>query len=153
MDRNFVVDDSEMLVDPVQDQRRMFLCPSDPSGSPKYPESNYSPNYFLFLNEPGGSRSLFDIKNGMSATMAFSERRGVCIDGGGSWTKRDWRYGAWIENIQYQSEIASADGGNNKQWHQNHTGGISVLMADGKVEFVNTAGWRTLTFLNEDLPH
>jgi prepilin-type processing-associated H-X9-DG protein len=144
------VTDSEQLADAAAYSIGLFQCPSDPSGPPRYAPSNYAPNYFVFLNVPGGWRGLDDFVNGTANTLAFAERRRNCIDGGGSWSKRDRAYGAWVENTDlFQSEFAFANGGDNSRWHQIHGSGINVLMLDGAVSTrdasVDAATWRTWT--------
>lgn len=136
---------------------RGFMCPNDPTAEPAFPKSNYAPNYFVFLNNPGGSETIEGIRDGSSNTIAFSERRGICTDGGGSWSKRDWRYGAWVKNTEpFQSEIDPPDAGDNSRWHRIHTGGIVVAMCDGKVDFlaasIEPRLWRGLVLPDDGSP-
>jgi prepilin-type processing-associated H-X9-DG protein len=133
-----LANDSDWLTDPVKHRFDLFHCSSDPSSSPLYAQSNYSPNYFVFLNEPGGSTHIWDFLNGSAYTLVISERRRTCIKGGGSWSKRDRNYGAWVENTEvFQSQFDFADGGDNGRWHRIHRGGINVLMLDGGVFFID----------------
>lgn len=115
----------------------VLLCPSDPTlGREKFPPSNYSPNYHVFQNVPGGSQALHGIPDGTSNLIAFGERRAVCLNGGGSWSQRDERYGAWVKNTApVHSNIEPPDFGDNRHWHEIHAGGINVLMCDGAVFF------------------
>lgn len=135
----------------------MLLCPSDPSTPPTFPPSNYSPNYQVFGNEAGGKQTIQGIRDGTSTTLAFSERRGTCIDGGGSWSKRDPKFGAWVKSTAvFQSEINPPDSGDNRRWHQIHPGGINVLVCDGGVFFksatIDPEQWRRHVVIDDGLP-
>lgn len=134
----------------------LFLCPADPSSEPLFPEANYSPNYFVFLNEPGGSS--LQIPDGAQNTIAFSERRGVCAEGGGSWSKRDWRWGAWVRSNDSPFVLwePARDGYDNRLWHPIHVSGMNVLTAAGGVSFVDQKispeVWRNLVLPDDGAP-
>jgi prepilin-type processing-associated H-X9-DG protein len=135
----------------------VLLCPGDPSWPAKFPPANYSPNYHVFQNEPGGSQGLQNIADGTSNTIAFCERRITCKDGGGSWSKRDPRFGAWVKSTAvFQSNIEPPNAGDNSRWHEIHKGGINVLLCDGGVFFkgtnINKDDWRKFVLIDDGPP-
>jgi prepilin-type N-terminal cleavage/methylation domain-containing protein len=146
-----------------------FLCPSDPSKpNTLNAESNYSPNYYTFENQPAGSQGVHSIPDGSSNTIGFSERRGRngTLDVG-AWSARSALTGSWVQYTfsgpaaparNFHSRVNSgatsgtttpldADGlnGTGDNWHEIHAGGINSLLMDGAVLFrssgMNNEAW------------
>jgi prepilin-type processing-associated H-X9-DG protein len=123
----------------------LFLCPADASGGQDHlyhgwlATSNYGANYLVF--EKGGV-TLAKITDGLSNTMAFTERRQICADQPCAWAysiESDWApVVAYSSYAKFQLSPTKQEC-NPALAQSAHAGGIPVAMCDGSVHHITSA--------------
>ena len=141
----------------------IYLCPLDSSGGDRHlfnewlATSNYAANWLVL--GVSGARIPVSFPDGLSNTIAFTERYQVCSDtpcGWGYSGNTDWAPVFALSSVA-KFQVLPAPGQCNPALPQSpHSGGINAGMADGSVVFVNQAvsqqTWYYATCPNDGMP-